>query len=236
MTEIWKAIPRFDNLIEASNLGRIRTVDRVVQSRGGTRTVKGRLLKFRRHPWGYFWCEFMVGGKRYWQFVHRLVAEAFYGPCPVGYYVLHGDNNPANSKVENLRYGTPTENSADKLLHGTQPFGEEIAWSKLKSEDILAIRNRRSLGEKLTSIAKDYGVSEVYIHHICIGVKWANEGGPITSGGRKVNILDEEKRIEVLRLRGEGMAIWKLAKHFGVSNTQIHNLVKKHENKERNST
>lgn len=230
MQEIWKPIPRFNNLVEASNLGRIRTVDRVVKSRGGTRVVKGRLVKFRTHPWGYYWCEFMVEAKGYWDFVHRLVAEAFIGPCPNKYYVLHGDNNPKNNAITNLRYGTPSENSADKLIHGTQPLGESVYCSKFKEVQIVDIRNRRVAGELLKDIARDFGVSEVYIHHICTGEKWASAGGPITGKTRKVNILTDEQRIEVMKLRKSGMSIGKLAKKFGASNTQIHNLVKKHEN------
>lgn len=228
--EIWKPLSRFRNLVEASNLGGIRTIDREVKSRGGTRIVKGRLLKFRRHPWGYLWCEFMIDGERYAEFAHRLVAEAFIGSCPSGHYVLHGDNNPKNNSIKNLRYGTPTENCADKLIHGTQPTGERIAWHILKEKDVEKIRCRRADGEKLADIAKDYNISEVYVWGICTGKKWPNAGGPIEGKTRKVNVLSREKKVEVLKFRAAGLGIHKLAIMFNTSNAQIHNLVKKHEN------
>lgn len=228
--EIWKPIQRFDSLVEVSNLGNVRTVDRVVKSKGGTRVVKGRLVKFRSHPWGYWWCEFMVNGTRYWDFVHRLVAEAFFGPCPEGHYVLHGDNDPRNNRVENLRYGTPAENCSDKLIHGTQPTGERIPWHKLKESQVVDIRCKRAAGAKLADIAAEYGVSEVYVWHICTGQKWPNAGGPIEGKVRKVNVLTNEQKGEVLRLRAEGWSIHRLALKFNTSNTQIHNLVRKHEN------
>ena len=171
----------------------------------------------------------MISGRRNWEFAHRLVAEAFFGPCPEGYYVLHGDNNPKNNKVENLRYGTPQENCADKLIHGTQPTGEKIAWHKLKENQIVDIRCRRASGEKLADIAADYGISEVYVWSICTGQKWPNAGGPIEGKVRNVNILNGEQREEVLRLRSEGWGIHRLAVKFNTSNTQIHNLVKKNE-------
>lgn len=235
MEEVWKPLPRFDNIIEVSNLGGVRRVAQLVKSRGGTRTMKARLVKFRSHPWGYSWCEFMIHGVKYWDFVHRLVIEGFEGPCPERYYVLHGDNNPKNSRIENLRYGTPTENCADKLIHGTQPTGERIPWHKLKERQVLEIRFRRSDGETLASIAADFDISDVYVHHICTGKKWPNAGGPITEKRRNVNILNEERRSEVLSLRAEGMGIHKLALKFNTSNTQIHNLVRKHENQKSNA-
>ena len=47
--------------------------------------------------------------------VHQVVMLAFVGPCPEGMEVLHyPDNDPANCRLENLRYGTHAENMADK--------------------------------------------------------------------------------------------------------------------------
>lgn len=43
--------------------------------------------------------------------VHRLVCEAFHGPAPEGKpYVLHRDEDCANNKPRNLKWGTQKEN------------------------------------------------------------------------------------------------------------------------------
>lgn len=42
--------------------------------------------------------------------VHRLVCEAFHGPCPPGMEVLHDDEDGLNNRPENLRWGTRKEN------------------------------------------------------------------------------------------------------------------------------
>lgn len=44
---------------------------------------------------------------------------AFVGPCPDGMEVCHNDGNPENNRVENLRYGTRSDNMRDKRKHGT---------------------------------------------------------------------------------------------------------------------
>ena len=50
--------------------------------------------------------------------VHRLVLEAFVGPCPNGLEARHLDGNPANNNRNNLCWGTPAENTEDKRKHG----------------------------------------------------------------------------------------------------------------------
>ncbi len=58
-------------------------------------------------------------GFRKTRLVHVIVAEAFFGPRPVGHDVLHGDGNRTNPNLKNLRYGTRAENNADMVLHRT---------------------------------------------------------------------------------------------------------------------
>lgn len=43
-------------------------------------------------------------------YIHRLVAEAVYGPCPEGYEVNHKDGNKLNNHPSNLEYITHAEN------------------------------------------------------------------------------------------------------------------------------
>ena len=43
--------------------------------------------------------------------VHRLVCEAFNGPCPEGLVCMHLDENSANNVPTNLQWGTPKDNS-----------------------------------------------------------------------------------------------------------------------------
>jgi len=49
---------------------------------------------------------------------HRVVLEAFVGPCPDGLVTRHLDGVKLNNRLSNLTYGTYTENNLDILRHG----------------------------------------------------------------------------------------------------------------------
>jgi hypothetical protein len=58
-----------------------------------------------------------LGGRR--AYVHQLVAEAFIGPRPAGQEVRHLNGDPSDNRVENLAYGTRSQNVLDSVQHGT---------------------------------------------------------------------------------------------------------------------
>ncbi len=223
--EIWRPIARFDNIIEASNYGALRRQSYVVRQgrgRGHLRTVPAlnKLLE-RRHPWGYIWVEFSLYGVRHWEFRHRLVAEAFLGECPAGYYVLHGDNVPGNDGIENLRYGTPSENCADKLVHGTQPSDIDLSWSKLRPDQVVTIRNLREGGATYDEIARSTGLTAPYVWRVCSGQKYKHVAGPLADKKRKLRRMTAADVSQALNLKGRGLTLHQIAGELGFSRTQI---------------
>lgn len=111
--EEWRDIPGYEGKYQASNLGRIRSLDRRVPCcHGATRLVQGRVLKpagSKRDPHLYV----VLGHGASGSLVHKLVALTFLGPRPAGYDVRHLDGNPLNNRADNLAYGTRTENILD---------------------------------------------------------------------------------------------------------------------------
>ena len=118
----WKPIAGFEGYYEVSDDGQVRSVPRVVTRKNGAKlTVGGRVLKANRpsNPRDYPSVGlYKPGSKEVHKKVHILVAEAFLGERPNGYYVCHNNGIPTDNRVENLRYGTPHSNSLDTIRHG----------------------------------------------------------------------------------------------------------------------
>lgn len=116
MIEQWREIPDTNRYYEASNLGRVRSKDRVVgyPSRWGKyvkRRVAGRVLKPWRDNNGY--CVVYIcgdGERREAINVHRLVASAFLQPDPTRLHVNHKNGVKDDNRPDNLEWCTRSEN------------------------------------------------------------------------------------------------------------------------------
>ena len=180
--EIWKPIPRYDGVrdhyYEVSNLGRIRSV---------------RIIKPYRDADGYPTMNFYYhdeGNERdgypkrtnrkskgvIQKKIHRVVAEAFIGPCPKGFQCHHLNGNRSDNRLENLSWVTPKENTSYRKIQGTELVGENSPNSKLSNEDVRKIRelleegrsNKKYARGKYTylEIANMFGVTESNLHVI----------------------------------------------------------------------
>jgi len=82
--------------------------------------LRGKTLKLVKHREGYRCVTlYRNDGKPTKVLVHHLVLEAFVGPRPPGKEGCHWDNNRANNYIENLRWGTRSDNMQDSVRHGT---------------------------------------------------------------------------------------------------------------------
>src|SRR5688572_33310467 len=115
MTEVWHPVVGAVGFYEVSDLGRIRSIDRVVRGGNGrSRRHKGRLISPSRVPAGHLTLTLSLGERRKSDWLHWLVAAAFLGLCPEGMEVRHLDGNPANNRLTNLAYGTRSDNAFDR--------------------------------------------------------------------------------------------------------------------------
>lgn len=112
--------------------------------------------------------------KRHRWLVHRLVALAFLGPEPEGQEVCHDDGDPANNRLDNLRYDTRKGNMADQLKHGTRNRGRRQGHVKLTETDVLYIRKRYAEGGiSQYQLAKRFDVHVMNINQIIHRKSWA---------------------------------------------------------------
>jgi HNH endonuclease/NUMOD4 motif len=178
VNELWIDVVGYEGFYQVSPLGYIRSVDRVITSKEGkawkSRPMKGCVLK----PCPYGRCKHLgvtlcVNGFKKMHFVHKLVMLSFVGVCPDGKEVRHLDGNVNNNKLSNLAYGTPKENQADRILHGTDCRGSRNPIAVLVEQDVIDIKRRLRLNERNIDIARLYGVTPTAISLIRRGINWA---------------------------------------------------------------
>lgn len=92
---------------------------RVIRSDGRPRTIRPRLLTGQPGKFGHLHVQLWKDNRPRTVRIHRLVLEAFVGPCPAGLEGCHGDGDASNNRLENLRWDTPSENNYDSVRHGT---------------------------------------------------------------------------------------------------------------------
>lgn len=112
-------------------------------------------------------------GKRPVQ-VHRLVCRHFHGDPPSeSHHAAHSCGNKKCCNWRHIRWTSPSENNADKALHGTRQNGERNGNSKLSSEQVKQIR-ALSGQQSQREIAEMFNVSQNTIWTIVNGHTWSH--------------------------------------------------------------
>lgn len=86
--------------------------------------------------------------------VAHLVLHAFVGPRPHGMVAMHMDDDSTNNAVDNLRWGTQSDNARDcarKSRAARQVVGPEA---------VAEIARRRVAGERGADLAREFGISQ----------------------------------------------------------------------------
>ena len=110
MQEIWKDIPGYEGLYQASNLGRIKSLKRkTINKNGKSMIFKGKILTPSISDKGYMRVVLRKNSKPYCRNVHRLIAETFIINQNKKPTVDHIDRNKLNNNVNNLRWATYVE-------------------------------------------------------------------------------------------------------------------------------
>ena len=112
---IWRKT-HLSNFYEVSDTGLIKSVDRYVSSKcGSKRLAPGKILKLTEDEDGYYRVGIHCNGKCCAVGVHRLVAEAFI-PNPDNLPVVHHKNgNNQDNRVENLEWATVLYNNSEDI-------------------------------------------------------------------------------------------------------------------------
>lgn len=163
MTEIWKDIVDYKGLYQASNLGRIKSLDKK-DAMG--RLVKGKIMKPATRKDGYLQITLHKDKKATKFLVHRLIAEIFIENKQNLKEINHKDENKQNNNISNLEwcsrkynvnYGEANKKRRYKLLNKR---GKKIAQYDKKG-------NLLNMFLSLSQATRDTKVNKAHISECC---------------------------------------------------------------------
>lgn len=126
MTERWIPVPRFVGRYEISDLGRVRSVARYIQTGFGFRWQPSKIVGERGHR-GYAYVMLWKNGKRKNLRVNRLVLTAFVGPRPSHVEAMHTLPDRLDNRLTNLEWGTAEQNREERHVRDVGPPGYSMA-------------------------------------------------------------------------------------------------------------
>lgn len=130
MKEVWKDIPGYEGLYQASCFGYVRSLDRIAYKGRKHVPIKieGRILS----PWvdttGYLKVEMFKNGRCRKEKLHQMIAKTFIPNPNHKSTVNHKDENPLNNTVLNLEWMTNKENVnyGTRIQRNREKFGIHI--------------------------------------------------------------------------------------------------------------
>ena len=124
--EIWKDIPGFEGIYQASTFGKIKSLAKIVNHfKGGKRKVKERIFKVYINVHGYQIVTFYKDGKQFSKKVHRLIAKTFKDNPENKPYVNHIDGDKTNNYENNVEWSTAKENIDHSWKMGLSVYSEK---------------------------------------------------------------------------------------------------------------
>lgn len=167
MNEIWKDVPGYEGLYEISNLGNIRSLDRMSQGKRQFK-IKGKKLKPWKDTRGYPQIYLCKSGNKKPIAIHRLVLISFVGLHPEKNTVNHKNGVLDDNRLDNLEWTTQKENNNHAFNTGLMDsiLGENGTKFGLTNKQAKEIRRLSKTGMSNKEIADKYKVPTNHIYNI----------------------------------------------------------------------
>jgi len=183
--EIWKGIPGYEDYYIISNLGRVKSLERICYYNVNKTNIRNSRLKKERilttsiDAFGYQSVNISLNAKNKILKIAKLIAIAFI-PNPENHPIINHINGvKSDNRIENLEWCTHKHNVNHAIETGLLVFklGSDNANSKFSHNDILKIK--KDFKENPNIIVKDYaselGVSRVTIWRILSKKTYKNQ-------------------------------------------------------------
>ena len=165
MDEIWKDIVGYEGLYQVSNMGRVRSKERIFESKGTGRYKRNaQILSLGKHSKGYLTVTLFKNGKYKRFLIHRLVAKSFLPRDIFKNQVNHIDGNKTNNNISNIEWCDSSENQ----IHRRDILKKKFAPGK----PVIQIDNKGNNIREFESIsqaAKSTGIKSQNISCVCQG-------------------------------------------------------------------
>lgn len=132
--EIWADVIGFEGLYKISNIGQVKSVDRIIYKNNGNRVpMNGKLLTQHQNGHGYnIVVLYDKNHKHYTKKVHRLVAEAFISN-PENYPVVNHINQiRTDNRVDNLEWCSYRHNAEWSYMKKTTIYQYDLSGNLIK--------------------------------------------------------------------------------------------------------
>ncbi len=134
--EIWKDVIDYEGFYQVSNIGRIKSIDRIVPRGNGNLTIKGQIMTQIINNRGYLSVSLCRNAKYKHMVVHKLELLAFKDNPENKPFGNHKDGIKTNNILTNLEWATCSENNQHAYDTGlktgvcTGKFGKDNPSSK----------------------------------------------------------------------------------------------------------
>ena len=165
--EEWRQIRGYEGFYEVSNMGRVRSVDRIFHP--------GRVLKSIINMYGYPTVGLSAGRLKFFK-VHRLVAQAFIPNPGNKPQVNHKNGIKTDDMADNLEWNTKSENIrhafATNLI--APQSGEKCGASKLNERQARLVKHLKNIKPKMTyvEIGALFGIGKWAVWAVQSGRNW----------------------------------------------------------------
>jgi hypothetical protein len=168
MEEIWKDIIGYEGLYQVSNLGRVKSLDRITPH--PAKFKKGQIMKQGDGHHGYKLSTLCKNGRSKTYRVNRLVASHFIPNPENKPEVNHKNGIKSDNSVNNLEWSTSKENIDHAHRTGLRNGNHK---KKLTEEQVLYFKeNYKRLIVPASHFAKLFGVTESCIRHLIAKHCW----------------------------------------------------------------
>lgn len=213
MQEIWKDIEGYEGLYQISNLGRIKSLERIVITKRHKIPVKETIRKQNTDTYGYNRVFLRNKNKNKNFQVHRLVAIHFIDNSENKPQVNHIDGVKTNNRVDNLEWVTNKENQYHSIKIGirnskTFTYKNQIIKDYLNGMGVYYIAKKYNItgGSSIYRLLKENNVKiRRRNNKIKVILKQLKDGYTIKQIAKLNNILEDTvvKYRSVFRKKGE---------------------------------